>query len=68
MERVGNFGLEGPWVDPRILGLFWLPFLDPWSQREPALDPKILGVPWLDPLNRSVSHWGITLWVPWVVS
>ena len=61
MERMGNW-LEGPWVDPRILGL-WLPF-DPWSRCEPALDPKILGAR-LAPLNRSVSHWGITLWVPW---
>ena len=52
MERMGNW-LEGHWVDPRILGR-WLP-----------LDPKILGTR-LDPLNRSVSHWGITLWVPWV--
>ena len=64
MERMGNWfvRLEGPWVDPRILGL-WLP-LDAWSQRELALGPKILGAR-LDPLNRSVSHWGITLWVPW---
>ena len=58
MERMGNW-LEGPWDDPRILGL-WL--FDPSSQRE---DPKILGAR-LGPLNRPGSHEGITLslWIP----